>query len=334
MLRAAVIGVGSMGKNHARAYRELEGVELVGLVDSNEQTARKVSQTYAAPYFLDLKALLESSRPDFVTLGVPTEHHFELAKELIENGIHVLVEKPISTTLDQGEELVDLAQQKGVILGVGHIERFNPAVMEMRRRLEAGMAGRVYQVRARRLSPFPQRIRDAGVVLDLASHDIDLMLYLLGADLTRVYGETLKTINSDREDMFCGLMRFRSGTVGVLDVNWITPTKIRELTVTGARGMFRCDLLSQQLLFFENDTPPSQWDQLSILRGVGEGNFIGLRIQRHEPLLAELKDFAAAVQELRAPTVTGTDGVETLRIALKFVESGRSAAVMTMGGSS
>jgi predicted dehydrogenase len=128
--------------------------------------------------------------------------------------------------------------------------------------------------------------------------------------------------------MFNGIIRFTSGTVAVLDVNWITPKKVRQLTITGARGMFICDLISQELFFYENDSAPSQWDALSVLRGVNEGNILGIRIQRHEPLAAELADFVNAVRDNRPPTVTGQDGYETLQIALKFVESSGHVQVM------
>ncbi len=322
MLKTAVIGVGSMGRNHVRVYRELDGVKLVGVSDNNKETAEKIGATYSAPHYTDYLQMIDECKPDLVTLAVPTLLHYEMGMELIERGVHVLIEKPIASTIEEGEKLVETAQKKGVILGVGHIERFNPAVMELRRRLREGMAGRVYQLHASRLSPYPARIRDAGVVIDLASHDIDLMRYLMDEPITRVFGETLQSINSDREDMFNGLMRFQSGVVGVLNVNWITPTKIRRLTVTGARGMFTCDLLSQELFFYENETAPSQWDTLSVLRGVSEGNILGIRIQRHEPLAAELADFVKAVRDGVQPTITGQDGLETLRIALDFVRSG------------
>jgi predicted dehydrogenase len=247
---------------------------------------------------------------------------------MIERGLHVLMEKPITSTVEQAEQLCDAARKQGVVLAVGHIERFNPAVMELRRRLREGMAGRIYKIHAQRLSPYPPRIQDAGVVIDLASHDIDLMRHLINDDIVRVYGETVQSINSDREDMFNGLLRFQSGTVGVLDVNWITPTKIRRLTVTGARGMFDCNLLSQELFWYENEVAPSQWDTLSILRGVSEGNVLGIKIQRHEPLAAELIDFINAVRDSRQPSVTGNDGLETLRLALDFVKSGKDSHVI------
>jgi UDP-N-acetylglucosamine 3-dehydrogenase len=328
MLKAAVIGVGSIGQHHARVYRELDDVKLVGVVDNSPQTAAKIGARFNVPFYTDLNTLLDEQKPDLMSVSVPTSLHFEVGLKLIERGVHLLIEKPIASTLEQGEQLIDCARQKGLVLAVGHVERFNPAVMEMRRRLKEGMAGRIYKIHAQRLGPYPSRIHDTGVVIDLATHDIDLMRYLLQENVTRLYAETLQSINTDREDMFNALIRFQSGAVGVLDVNWITPTKIRRLTVTGARGMFVCDLLTQELFFYENETGPSRWDTLSVLRGVTEGNIIGIRIERHEPLAVELKDFVSAVRDNKQPTVTGWDGLETLRLAIALMQSGTNVELI------
>ena len=322
MLKAAVIGAGSMGRNHARLYRTIEGVRLVGIADPNSQVAARVGARENVPHYTDFITLLDEQKPDLVSIAVPTSLHYEIGAHVIDRGVHVLMEKPITGTVEQGEALLELARRKGVTLAVGHIERFNPVVMELRRRLSDGMAGRIYKIAAQRLSPYPSRIGDAGVVIDLASHDIDLMRHLMPEPIVRIYGETLQSINSDREDLFNGLIRFASGAIGVLDINWMTPTKVRRLSVTGARGFLDCDLLSQELFFYENDNAPSQWDTLSVLRGVSEGNILGIRIQRHEPLDAELSDFVAAVRDGRPPMVTGEDGLDTLRLAIQFVRSG------------
>lgn len=331
MLKAAVIGVGSMGRNHARLYRTIEGVRLVGIADPNPKVAELVGVRENVPHYTDFVRLLDEQKPDLVSIAAPTGLHHEIGAAVIDRGVHVLMEKPITSTVEQGEALLELAKRKGVVLAVGHVERFNPAVMELRRRLNEGMAGRIYKIAAQRLSPYPTRISDAGVVIDLASHDIDLMRHLMPEPIVRIYGETLQSINSDREDLFNGLIRFASGAIGVLDVNWMTPTKVRRLSVTGARGFLECDLLSQELFFYENNNAPSQWDTLSVLRGVSEGNILGIRIQRHEPLDAELTDFVAAVRDGRPPMVTGEDGLDTLRLALQFVRSGVEgrAAVMS-----
>jgi predicted dehydrogenase len=272
--------------------------------------------------------MLDDCQPDLVSLAVPTSLHYEIGAQLLRRGVHVLVEKPIASTIEEAEALIALAQRHGALLGVGHIERFNPAVEELQRRLCSGMAGRIYKIHTQRLSPYPPRIRDAGVIIDLASHDIDLIRYLMKDEILRVYGETTRGINSDREDMFNGLIRFRSGAVGVLDVDWMTPTKIRTLTVTGACGMFICNLLSQELFFYENADITPGWDTLSILRGVTEGNMTGIRVRRHEPLAAELADFVTAVREGHEPAVSGESGTETLRLATEFLQSGQNVEVV------
>jgi UDP-N-acetylglucosamine 3-dehydrogenase len=334
MLRAAVIGVGSMGYNHVRVYRELqeEGmVQLVAVADQNASKSIKVGSRYNVPHFADYRQLIDECTPDLVSLAVPTSLHCAMAVELLERGVSVLVEKPIASTLEEGEKMIAAAQKSGATLAIGHVERFNPVVTELRRRLREGMAGRIYKILAERLSPYPARIYDVGVVIDLASHDIDLLRYLMNEDIIRLYGETTRTISSEREDAFTGMMRFRSGALGVLDVNWITPTKVRRITITGARGMFRCDLLSQELFFYENEIAPSQWDSLSVLRGVSEGNVLGVRIARQEPLMAELIDFISAVKQGRPPTVSGREGLDTLRIALEFMRSGQNAEIVTNG---
>jgi UDP-N-acetylglucosamine 3-dehydrogenase len=328
MLKAAVIGVGSMGRHHARVYREMESVQLVAVVDPNATQAAKIAGLYGVPYYLDYHQMIDEQQPDLVSLAVPTHLHAPIGLELIAKGIHILIEKPIASTVEEAEALLDMAKKQGVVVAVGHIERFNPVIHELHRRLNDHMLGEIYKVHMQRLSPYPTRIQDAGVIIDLASHDIDLMRYLIDASIVRIYGETIYTIQADREDAFSGLIRFENGIIGVLDVNWITPRKVRSLTITGARGMFCCDLISQELYFYENDIPSNEWDTLKILRGVNEGNVLGIRIQRYEPLAGEITDFVEAVQTGRAPTVTAEDGLETLRLALDFVRSGRENQIV------
>ena len=322
VLKGAVIGVGFIGQHHARVYRELRDVELLGVVDPNLGVANAVGARNSVPAYPSLEALLEFAKPDLASVAVPTHLHYQVGMALIERGISVLMEKPIATTAAEGEALVRAARDKGVVLAAGHIERFNPAIIELKKQLGVGIAGRIHKIFAQRLSPYPPRIHDVGVVVDLASHDIDLLRHLVGKPVVRICGETLRSISSHREDVFNGLMRFEGGAIGVLDVNWMTPRKVRRLSVTGDRGHFECDLLSQELFFYENDSAPSGWDAHSVLHGVTEGNVLGIRIQRHEPLAAEIQDFVAAVQTGQAPAVTGEEALETLRIALEFVRVG------------
>jgi UDP-N-acetylglucosamine 3-dehydrogenase len=324
ILKAAVIGVGAMGQHHVRVYREMPGVELVGVADADENMRTTIERRHHVKGYADYGQLLDEVKPDLVTVAVPTVLHREVAGAAIERGIHVLVEKPIAETEADGRELIELARQHKVVLSVGHIERHNPAIRALRTRLEANELGRVFEIHAERVGPFPARIRDVGVVLDLATHDIDIIRHLAGSDLVRVYAETQQNIHSTREDMLSGLMRFANGVTGVLQVNWLTPVKNRRLTVTGAFGMYEADTITQDLTFYENGTALDEFRSLQLLRGVSEGRMIRDKIDKREPLRAELDDFVQAVRQGTAPLVTGEDSLFALRIAHALVQSGQS----------
>jgi predicted dehydrogenase len=320
-----------MGRNHARVLSELPKVELVGVADSNLDAACQVGAAHATRGYGSLTELLEKERPEAVTIAVPTENHHAAVMEALEAGCHVLVEKPIAATLAQADELVAAARSAGRVLAVGHIERYNPAVLELKRRLDDGQLGRVYQFDAQRLGPFPQRIRDVGVVIDLATHDLDLMRFLTGSEIVRVYAETRRKVHTTREDMVSGLLRLEDGSVGLLQINWLTPTKIRQLTVTGERGMFRADYLTQDLFFHENaEAANHNWEQITMLRGVSEGSMVKYAIQKQEPLQSELEAFIKAIGGEPAGIVSGEDGSEALRLALAMIESGDEGRVVTI----
>jgi predicted dehydrogenase len=320
-----------MGRNHARVLHELPNVELVGVADSDLDAACQVAGVHGTHWYGSLEQLLKKERPEAVTIAVPTENHHEAVMEALAAGCHVLVEKPIAATLPQADELVAAARSAGRVLAVGHIERYNPAVLELKRRLDDGQLGRVYQFDAQRLGPFPQRIRDVGVVIDLATHDLDLMRFLTGSEIVRVYAETRRKVHTTREDMVSGLLRLEDGSVGLLQINWLTPTKIRQLTVTGERGMFRADYLTQDLFFHENaEAADHNWEQITMLRGVSEGSMVKYAIQKQEPLQSELEAFMKAIGGEPAGIVSGEDGSEALRLALAMIESGDEGRVVTI----
>jgi UDP-N-acetylglucosamine 3-dehydrogenase len=323
IMRAVVIGVGSMGRNHARVYAELEEVQLVAVSDLDQSQAEKVASQFGVRAYANYVAMLESERPDLASVVVPTREHLNVARAAIERGIHVLVEKPIASTLAEGQEMIRLAEQYGVKLSVGHIERFNPAIIELKQRLECGELGRVFEIHARRLGPFPPRIRDVGVVVDLATHDLDIMRWLVGSPVQRIYAEMERRIHTEHEDLLLGLLKFADGTLGILDINWLTPTKIRELVVTGERGMFVANYLTQELCFYKNNQVESNWSTLGTFCGVSEGDMIRFRIDRREPLKEELRAFAMAVAQSQLPRVTGWDGLQALALAQKVLESSR-----------
>jgi len=320
-----------MGRNHARVLHELPNVELVGVADTELDAACQVANVYATRAYGSLREVLAKEAPEAVTIAVPTENHHEAVLEALAAGCHVLVEKPIAATLAQADELVAAAKSARRVLAVGHVERYNPALLELKRRLDAGQLGRVYQFDAQRLGPFPQRVRDVGVVIDLATHDLDLMRFLTGSEIVRVYAETRRKVHTTREDMFSGLLRLEDGAVGLLQINWLTPTKIRQMTVTGERGMFRADYLTQDLFFHENaEVASHNWEQITMLRGVSEGSMVKYAIQKREPLQSEFMAFIKAVEGDQNGIVSGEDGSEALRLALAMIESGDEGRVVTV----
>ncbi len=321
-LKLALIGAGAMGRNHLRVLNDLDAVHLVGVADADVATAERAARRFHIPAYGSYIEMLERERPHGVVVAVPTVLHREVALEAIARGAHVLVEKPIAFTVDEGREMIEAARRAGVILTVGHIERYNPAILELHKRLREEQLGRVFQMNARRLGPFPPRVRDVGVVIDLATHDVDIMRFLSGSDVVCVHAETARRIHTEHEDLLSGLLRFANDSIGVLDINWLTPTKIRELTVTGERGMFQVNYLTQDLYFFENNYIKTDWDTISNIEGVSEGDMVRLRIEKTEPLRVELDRFARAIRGEEVSIVSGEDGLKALHVARKIVESG------------
>lgn len=328
-----MIGLGAMGANHARVYAEMPGIELVGVADVDETRVAASTAGGATAGYTDYARMLGEQRIDLLTVAVPTRAHVAVASAAVARGIATLVEKPLAATIDEGCELRDLARREGVLLTVGHVERFNPAVVELKGRLAAGDAGRIFQVHARRVGPFPERVRDVGVALDLAPHDIDVMRFLLGSDIVRVHAETEQRINTEHEDMLLGMLRFANGVVGVLDVNWLTPTKIRELSVLGERGMFVADYLARSLTFFENDhhqhEEPSGWAARHT-KGVSEGPVHAIAIEKREPLRVELEAFATAARNGGPPPVSPDDGIAAMEAAEALVRAGETGSGVTL----
>jgi len=325
LLKAAVIGVGAMGRNHARVYDEMSQTSLVGVADAQWDTVTSIAQKHDVRAYADYRDLLERERPDIVTVAVPTRDHRAVAEAAMRAGTHVLVEKPIAATLAEGQAMIDLARSLGRQLMVGHIVRFSPAIRALKEHLEAGELGRTFQIVCRRVGPFPARVRDVGVVVDLASHDLDVMRFITGAEPQRLYAETEQQIHTDHEDLLAALLRFDNGIAGMLEINWLTPEKIREVAVLGEHGMFRANDLTQDLYFYENaDAEGLVWGHLSMLKGVSEGRMVRYPIRRYEPLRAELEAFADAVLGANPVPVSGEDGLAALRLALALVESGRT----------
>lgn len=325
MIKTAVIGVGAMGRNHARLCADMPRVQLVGVTDANEEAAAEVAKRYGCTAYANHLTMLDEQKPDAVTIAVPTEDHYHVALDVIHRNVHLMIEKPIAYETDEAMQIIAAAEEAEVVLAIGHIERFNPAVIALKQRLDQGELGRIFQIDARRQSPFPARVKDVGVVIDLAVHDLDVMRYLTNQDVIRAYAETERCIHSTQEDAMNAVIRMNGGVMGTLNINWLTPTKIRELYVTGERGMFRVDYLTQDLYFFENaNAKGSEWETMRVLRGVREGQMIRHVVPKQEPLRLEHEAFLAAVRgEDDSAIVTGMDGLAALTAARAIVTAGQ-----------
>lgn len=306
-------------------------VRVVAAVDPSEPRRQLVRERYPDLDVLpSLDAVLQSHELEFACLAAPVEELPELAARCIDASIPVLVEKPMAPNEEQATAMVRAARQAGVLLSVGYVERYNPAVVALRQRLGQGAIGRVLQFHARRLSPPPDRAGMTSVALDLATHDIDVMRYLAGSEVTRVYAETAQRFQVDNDDLLCATIRFDNDATGLLEVNWITPTKVRQMYVTGVDGMFVVDYLLQDLMFFEKPRMATEWGALQGVRGTGEGDMTRFALARREPLAVEWESFLAVLAGQDVPLVSGEDGVMALRIAQAIQESGRIHEVVSM----
>lgn len=331
LLRAAVIGAGNMGRNHARSYAEIDDVELVAVSDPVPEMLSRIAARHRVRTYSDYRVMLERESLDLVSVVVPTEHHFTVARETLQARIPTLIEKPIAATVEQGAALIALADELGVPLTVGHIERFNPAIIALKHQLNLGALGKVYQVHVRRIGPFPEQIKDVGVVIDLATHDLDIMHYLTDANVIRLHAEIGQRLHTAHEDLLSAVLRFDNDVIGVLDVNWLTPTKVRELSVMGARGMYVANYLTQDLTFYENDAAPQQDNcHDPAVLGVREGRAIHFKINKREPLREELEAFLAAVRSASAPAVHAQDALLALAVACRIIQAAGSGETLVL----
>jgi UDP-N-acetylglucosamine 3-dehydrogenase len=307
MLKVGVIGVGAMGKNHARLYSELPGVELIGVADVNETLAISVAQSYGCKSFVDYNDLLDENL-DAVSIAVPTTRHMGVALDTIEKGINILIEKPIADTVENADEIIEAARKHKVKLMVGHIERFNPAIIKLKELIDNELLGNVVSISAKRVGPYSPRISDVGIIIDLGTHDIDIMSYLYGERVKAVYASAGSVVHS-HEDHAIITLNFNNGGSGVIDTNWLTPHKVRHLTVIGSKGIAEVNYIEETLRIFDQE-----WVR-------------DAKIEREEPLKLELLHFIDCVQHDKKPLVSGEDGRHALEVALAAVESARTGKV-------
>lgn len=325
-IRVGVIGAGAMGMSHVRLYSSNNNVDLLAVCDKDEKVREKVSKEYPVKCYEDYKLIEEEL--DAVSVCFPTKLHKEVALYFINKGVNVLIEKPIAADIDEAKELILAAKEKKVKLMVGHVERFNPVVMEIKKRIKEGELGRIFNISTFRFSPFPHRVIDVGVTIDLAVHDIDVVQFLNESKIIRAFAETSKKIHASNEDLLNGLLKFENGVTASINANWLTPRKIRELYVTGEKGIFVANYLTQELVFYNNKFTEDDFDYSKGVLSVIEGDKKEIPVENMEPLKFELEAFIDCIINDGKPMVSGEEALRNLEIASMLIEAAKKNKVV------
>src|SRR6266513_4594838 len=302
-LRVGVIGAGVMGSNHARVLAGLPDTTLVGIVDPMPAHRTRATELTGCHTFASLDELVAASI-DAATIAAPTHLHHEIALACIARNIHVLVEKPIASSVEEGRDIVDAARRAGVTLMVGHVERFNPAVAAIK---QAISGEDILSIAITRVGPFPPRMSNVGVVIDLAVHDIDLIRWFTDSEIADVQPQLSNAV-AEREDIALLQFRTTSGVLAHINTNWLTPFKARNVTIATRNKYVMGDLLTRQVTECFGFQPDGSYSMRH------------LSVGHAEPLRAELQAFIAAIREGREPAVTGEEGVASLEIAIRCLK--------------
>lgn len=325
-LRAGLIGLGMMGRHHARVLASLDGVDLVGIADPAGGVPGAAPS--GVPVVDSLDALLALG-VDYAMVATPTQYHLETALTLASAGVNALIEKPLTTDLASAREIADAFEAAGLIGTVGHIERYNPALQHARARIANGDLGEIYQITTRRQGPFPGRIADVGVILDLATHDIDLTAWVAQQPYTSVAARTAHRSGRPHEDLVAITGQLADGTVTNHLVNWLSPMKERLTVITGEKGAFVADTLTADLTFHENGVIPTE-GALARFRGVTEGNVTRYAFPKPEPLRTEHESFRDALLGKESDIVTLRQAAATVAVANAAARSAADGVMITI----
>ncbi len=328
-LRAGLVGLGMMGRHHARVLGSLEGVELVAVSDPMGD-AHGVAG--GRPVFNTVQELIAHG-VDYAMVAAPTAFHEELGVALAEAGIHAMVEKPLAVDTPAAQRITAAFASRGLVGAVGHIERFNPALQKLRSKLDNGDLGDVYQIITRRQGPFPARIADVGVVKDLATHDIDLTAWVARSAFATVSARTVHKSGRVHEDMVAAIGELENGVITNHLVNWLTPFKERLTIVTGERGTLVADTLTADLTYYANASVDTEWDSVAAFRGVSEGDVVRYAYAKPEPLRVEHEAFRDAVLGLPGANeriVTMEQGLATVAVAEAMLKSAQTKETITL----
>jgi len=318
-IKVAVIGVGNMGRYHARTYSILRNADLIAVSDIDEKAGKKVAKDFSCKYYKDYNYMLNKEKIDAVSIAVPTKLHKKVALDVIRAKKHLLIEKPIASNTKEAQEIIQAAKEAKVKLTVGHIERFNPVVRELKKLIERQELGKIISIIARRIGMFPPQIKDANVIIDLAVHDIDILNYLLNQQPSEIFTKGRKALTNRREDSAEIFLSY-NGVSGFIQVNWITPVKVRILSVNGSKGYAELNYITQRLELYESKYKKVVDDFGEFVK-FGETIKKEIKVNKKEPLFCELESFVKCIKGNKKPEVSGEDGLKALAIAEKAIES-------------
>jgi len=319
MLNTAVIGTGFMGINHARVYNEISN--LAAVCDLDVEKAKKIADLYGCSYYKDHKEMLKKESIDAVSVVVPTSLHADVSLDVIKQGVNLLVEKPLARNVEEATKITKAVRDGGVILMVGHIERFNPAVQALKKMIEENRLGKTFSLHAVRAGPFTPRVNDAGVLSILAIHDLDVFQYVTNRKITKVMCYALENIYSKFEDNVKITCKLGENILGSIEANWTSPKKVRKLSVIGTKAMVELDYITQDFIFVEQDVVKqiSEYHDMLLFNIVGEERHI--LVNKIEPLKQELSHFLECVKNKKQPLISGDDGVDALRLVEACIRS-------------
>jgi UDP-N-acetylglucosamine 3-dehydrogenase len=311
-LRIAVVGVGFWGRNHIRVLSELPEVEIVAICDTDEQKAKTISKKYGVNMYTKSIKMYKKEELDAVNICVWSTRLFQESCKALKADKHIFIEKPMANSTNQAKKIIQLSNEKKLLITVGFIERFNPGVNQLKEAISKGKIGSPVSATVKRVSMWPQRIGDIGVVKDTAIHDIDMMRFIFNEDPNAVYARAGNLRHEIFEDYAQIMLTFSGGKSAFLEANWLTPYKIRKLTVTGSEALISLDYITQNITIESSGqtlTPRHRWQ---------------------EPLKCELQHFITMIQNRSKPKVSGVDGLKALKIAEAALKSAKKGCLVKM----
>ncbi len=328
-VKVAVVGVGNMGRHHARVYNELKSSELLAVADTNVRVAKEIAKKFNINWYPNHLKLLEEEDVDAVSVGTPTSMHCSICKDILNQKKHVLVEKPIALNLEQAEEMISCAKKNNVLLMVGHVERFNPAVLKLKAIMDDKSLGEIVSLSSRRVGFYTPGSREIiDVVIEFAIHDIDVMRFLVGSEVKSVYSR-IESKFSNVKDFVSAVLEFENGIIGVIESNLFTPTKIRNMHVTGTKGYALLDYINQDISLYGQLTDKGFKDYEDLILKYSNTVIGRPFVAKNEPLKVELEHFLDCIISNKPPISNGEEGRKNLEVTqMMFAASERGDHVL------